>query len=122
MGRKRYTPEQIVRKLREAEVLLSKGMTVTQASRLLMRDLPGTDLGRARAWVSTASGSNSSIPEIDVAGLGSLPASTHLSSVVRPIPCLSAARRPLWHPSPSHHRYATCSNLLQKACRMRRAA
>lgn len=28
MGRKRYTPEQIVRLLREAEVLLSKGVAV----------------------------------------------------------------------------------------------
>ena len=28
MGRKRFTPEQIIRKLREAEVLLSKGMTI----------------------------------------------------------------------------------------------
>ena len=30
MSRKRFTPEQIIRKLREAEVALSKGMTVGQ--------------------------------------------------------------------------------------------
>ena len=33
MGRRRYTPEQIVRLLREAEVLLSKGSTVGVACR-----------------------------------------------------------------------------------------
>jgi len=33
MGRKRYTPEQIIRKLREAEVLLGKGTTIPQAAR-----------------------------------------------------------------------------------------
>jgi transposase-like protein len=35
MGRKRYPPEQIIRKLREAEVLLSTGMTVGEAARKL---------------------------------------------------------------------------------------
>ncbi len=35
MGRKISSPEQIVRKLREAEVLISKGNTVGQASRQL---------------------------------------------------------------------------------------
>ena len=35
MSRKRYTPEQIISKLREAEVLLSQGQTVTQASKQL---------------------------------------------------------------------------------------
>jgi hypothetical protein len=35
MGRKRYTPEQIVTLLREAEVLLSKGATVGAACREL---------------------------------------------------------------------------------------
>lgn len=35
MGRKRFTPEQIIRKLREAEVLLGKGLTVPEASRKL---------------------------------------------------------------------------------------
>jgi transposase-like protein len=30
---KRYTPEQIIHKLREAEVLLSQGMTAAEASR-----------------------------------------------------------------------------------------
>jgi transposase-like protein len=35
MPRKRYTPEQIINKLREAEVLLSQGQTVTQASKQL---------------------------------------------------------------------------------------
>ena len=31
MATKRYTAEQIISKLREAEVLLAKGMTVSQA-------------------------------------------------------------------------------------------
>jgi putative transposase len=35
MGRKRYTTEQIIRKLREAEVEISKGMTVAQTVRKL---------------------------------------------------------------------------------------
>ena len=35
MSRKRFTPEQIIRKLREAEVVLSKGQTVGQACRQL---------------------------------------------------------------------------------------
>jgi putative transposase len=35
MARKRFSPEQIIRKLREAEVLLSKGLTVPQAVRKL---------------------------------------------------------------------------------------
>jgi putative transposase len=35
MGRKRYTPEQIVRLLREAEVLLSQGRTVAKMCREL---------------------------------------------------------------------------------------
>jgi transposase-like protein len=35
MPRKRYTPEQIISKLREAEVLLSQGETVAQASKQL---------------------------------------------------------------------------------------
>ena len=35
MPRKRYTPEQIINKLREAEVLLSQGQTVAQASKKL---------------------------------------------------------------------------------------
>ena len=33
MTRKRYTPEQIIRKLREAEVLISQGKTTAQAAR-----------------------------------------------------------------------------------------
>ena len=33
MGRKRYTVETIINKLREAEVLISQGMTVEEASR-----------------------------------------------------------------------------------------
>ena len=33
MARKRYTAEQIIRKLREAEVLISKGMTAAEAIR-----------------------------------------------------------------------------------------
>ncbi len=35
MPRKRYTPEQIIRKLREADVLLSQGQTVAQACKSL---------------------------------------------------------------------------------------
>jgi transposase-like protein len=35
MPRKRYTPEQIISKLREAEVLFSQGQTVAQASKQL---------------------------------------------------------------------------------------
>ena len=33
MSRKRYTPEQIIRLLREAEVLISQGMTAAEAAR-----------------------------------------------------------------------------------------
>ncbi len=33
MGRKRHTPEQIIHKLREAEVEISKGMTVPLAAK-----------------------------------------------------------------------------------------
>ena len=33
MGRKRYTPEQIIHLLREAEVLISQGLTTSEASR-----------------------------------------------------------------------------------------
>ncbi len=29
MGRKRFTPEQTIRRLREAEVLLGKGLTIS---------------------------------------------------------------------------------------------
>lgn len=35
MVRRSYTPEQIIKRLREAEVLLSQGSTVAQASRKL---------------------------------------------------------------------------------------
>ncbi len=35
MSRRRYTPEQIISKLREAEVLLSKGATVRESCRQL---------------------------------------------------------------------------------------
>ncbi len=35
MGRKTYLPEQIINKLREAEILLSQGSTVAEASRQL---------------------------------------------------------------------------------------
>lgn len=35
MPRRRYTPEQIISKLREAEVLLSQGQTVGQACKAL---------------------------------------------------------------------------------------
>ncbi len=35
MGRKRHTPEQIIRKLREAEVELAKGQTTVDAARKL---------------------------------------------------------------------------------------
>ncbi len=33
MSRKRYTPEQIIRMLREAEVLINQGMTAAEAAR-----------------------------------------------------------------------------------------
>ncbi len=33
MGKKRFTPEQIIRKLREVEVLISQGMKTPQAAR-----------------------------------------------------------------------------------------
>ncbi len=33
MSRKRYTPEQIIRKLREAEVLISQGLTAAETAR-----------------------------------------------------------------------------------------
>ena len=33
MTRKRYTPEQIIRKLREAEVMISQGKSIFQATR-----------------------------------------------------------------------------------------
>jgi transposase-like protein len=35
MGRKRHTPEQIIRKLREAEVALAKGQPVAEVARKL---------------------------------------------------------------------------------------
>jgi putative transposase len=35
MPRKRYPPDKIIQKLREAEVLLSQGQTVTQVARAL---------------------------------------------------------------------------------------
>ncbi|MFC2059180.1 transposase, partial [Chloroflexota bacterium] len=35
MARKTYTPEKIINKLREAEILLSQGSTVAEASRQL---------------------------------------------------------------------------------------
>ena len=35
MSRKRYSPEEIIHKLREAEVLLSQGQTVGEAARQL---------------------------------------------------------------------------------------
>lgn len=35
MGKKRYTPEQVIKKLREAEVLQSRGETVEQICRKL---------------------------------------------------------------------------------------
>ena len=35
MGRKAFKPEQLINKLREAEVLLSQGSTVGEASRKL---------------------------------------------------------------------------------------
>ena len=33
MSRKKHTPEQVINKLREAEVVLAQGRTVTEASR-----------------------------------------------------------------------------------------
>ncbi|MFC1606673.1 transposase [Candidatus Latescibacterota bacterium] len=35
MARKNYSPEQIIRKLREAEVFIGEGMTVREASQQL---------------------------------------------------------------------------------------
>ncbi len=35
MGRKRHTPEQIIRKLREAEVALAQGLTTAEVARKL---------------------------------------------------------------------------------------
>jgi transposase-like protein len=35
MGRKRHTPEQIIRKLREAEVALAKGQAMAEVARKL---------------------------------------------------------------------------------------
>ena len=35
MGRKRHTPEQIIRKLREAEVALAKGQPIAEVARKL---------------------------------------------------------------------------------------
>ena len=35
MGKKRYAAEEIISKLREAEVLLSRGLTVAEAARKL---------------------------------------------------------------------------------------
>ena len=35
MARRTYTPEQIINKLREAEILLSQGLTVAEATRQL---------------------------------------------------------------------------------------
>ena len=36
MAKRRYSPEEIIRKLREAEVLLSQGATVAEASKRIM--------------------------------------------------------------------------------------
>ncbi len=44
MGRKRHTPEQIIRRLREAEVELAKGQTtgdITRSSGSLSRPITG---------------------------------------------------------------------------------
>ncbi len=35
MGRKRHTPEQIIRKLREAEIALAQGQTIAEVARKL---------------------------------------------------------------------------------------
>ena len=58
MSRKRYTPEQIIGKLREAEVWLSQGQTVGQVCRSLgiveqtfyrwRREYGGLKIGQAR--------------------------------------------------------------------------
>ncbi len=58
MARKRYTAEEIILKLREAEVLLSQGKTVQQTARALeiseqtyyrwRKDYGGMDKSRAR--------------------------------------------------------------------------
>lgn len=36
MAKRRYTPEEIISKLREAEVLLSQGATIAEASKRIM--------------------------------------------------------------------------------------
>lgn len=38
MGRRNYEPEQIINKVREAEVLLSQGFTVGEAARKIEAD------------------------------------------------------------------------------------
>ena len=42
MARRLFKPEQIINKLREAEVLMSQGATVGEASRKIGVDLPPT--------------------------------------------------------------------------------
>jgi transposase-like protein len=64
MGRKRYSPEQIVTLLREAEVLLSKGSTVGAVCREIgisehayyrwRRDYGGLNVNQARRLTETA--------------------------------------------------------------------
>ena len=49
MSRKRYSPEQIIAKLREAEVALSRGMTVGQISRQLGIAEQTLEKGRGRS-------------------------------------------------------------------------
>ena len=56
MGRKRYTVEQIIGKLREAEVAIGRGLTVPQAARQISVDqhYPPTELlASARRHTST---------------------------------------------------------------------
>jgi len=50
MARKRHTPEQIIRKLREAEVELAKGLTTADVVRKLeITEQTYTDGGRSTA-------------------------------------------------------------------------
>ena len=54
MSRKRYTPEQITGRLREAEVSLSQGMKTTEVCRRLGVSEQGSDRALARAFQPSA--------------------------------------------------------------------
>jgi len=86
MPRKRYTPEQIISKLREAEVLLSQGQTVTQASKQLSvseqtyyrwRKEYGGQTPRKRKRQTEETGSGSRIRQCN-------PEGSHLGKLISP--------------------------------------